>query len=77
MNVQAAKAVARQWVMSAATAMPGFAGAFTAGSIDWLPADAALPATSDVDRWVVFAAAAPPEKLGNWRIRALCSKSPI
>ena len=47
-------------------ARPGFAGAFTAGSIHWLPDDAVLPATSDVDLWVVFADAAPPEKLGKF-----------
>lgn len=66
MLVKEAKAIAQQWVMSSALAMPGFAGAFTAGSIHWQPDDAMLPATSDVDLWVVFADRVPPEKLGKF-----------
>lgn len=66
MFVREAKALARQWVMTAASAMPGFAGAFTAGSIHWLPDDAPLPTTSDVDLWVVFAEAIPQAKLGKF-----------
>lgn len=66
MLVKAAKAVAQQWVMSVATALPGFAGAFTAGSIHWLPDEAHLPATSDVDLWVVFADDSPRGKPGKF-----------
>lgn len=66
MLVKEAKALARQWVMAEATVMPGFAGAFTAGSIHWLPDNARLPATSDVDLWVVFADSTPREKLGKF-----------
>lgn len=66
MLVKVAKALAQQWVMREATTMPGFAGAFTAGSIHWLPDDAFLPTTSDVDLWVVFAEVIPQVKLGKF-----------
>jgi hypothetical protein len=32
--------------------MPGFAGAYFSGSINWLPDDAPLPSGSDVDVWI-------------------------
>jgi hypothetical protein len=53
MLVREAKDVARQWVLEEAAGFPGFSGAFLAGSINWLPEDAELPATSDVDLMVV------------------------
>lgn len=71
MLVKEAKALAQQWVMSEALHMPGFAGAFTAGSIHWLPAEAHLPFTSDLDLWVVFAGATPGEKLGKFLYRGV------
>jgi hypothetical protein len=49
-----AKEIGRQWVMAEAAALPGFYGAFFHGSINDLPADAVLPATSDVDVMVVL-----------------------
>ena len=66
MLVKQAKAVARQWVMAEGSRLPGFAGAFYHGSINWLPDDAVLPATSDVDVMVVLADANPPDKLGKF-----------
>jgi hypothetical protein len=58
-TVKHAKAVARQWVIEDASTAPGFAGAFLHGSINWLPDDAVLPATSDVDVMVVLAGSVP------------------
>ncbi len=65
MIVKHAKAVARQWVLEEAGALPGFRGAFFHGSMTWLPETAALPATSDVDVMVVLAEPSPPVKLGK------------
>lgn len=69
MRVKAAKDVARQWVIEEASRSPGFYGAFYAGSTNWLPDDAALPATSDVDIWVILTESNPPDKLGKFIYR--------
>jgi hypothetical protein len=69
MIVKDAKDAARQWVIEEASRAPGFYGAFYAGSANWLPDDAALPATSDVDVWVVLADPNPPDKLGKFIYR--------
>jgi hypothetical protein len=61
-----AKAAARQWVIAEGATIPGFAGAFYHGSTNWLPDDADLPATSDVDIMVVLADSEPPVKLGKF-----------
>ena len=66
MRVAQAKDVAREWVADEGSRMPGFAGAFFAGSINWLSDDDDLPASSDVDLWVVLAGTATPEKLGKF-----------
>jgi hypothetical protein len=63
--VKEAKTIARQWVTTEAEKLPGFAGAFYHGSTNWLPADAVLPATSDLDIMVVFADP-PAVKLGKF-----------
>lgn len=65
MLVKQAKEIALQWVTAEADALPGFRGAFLHGSINELPDDAVLPATSDVDVVVVLDAAEPPEKPGK------------
>ncbi|MBW3634397.1 MAG: hypothetical protein KY456_15350 [Chloroflexi bacterium] len=57
--------MARQWVLAGASATPDFAGAFYHGSINWLPDDAELPATSDVDVMVVLDDPNPPLKPGK------------
>jgi len=67
--VKDAKDIARQWVIEEASKMPGFYGAYCAGSANWLPDDAVLPATSDVDVWVVYTSPKPPEKLGKFIYR--------
>jgi hypothetical protein len=65
MLVKQARDAARQWVTTEAWSIPGFAGAYFAGSATWLPDDALLPATSDVDVMVVLADANPPNKPGK------------
>ena len=71
MLVKQAKAVARQWVVEEGSRAPGFTGAFYHGSTAWLPDDAALPATSDVDVMVVLAGPNPPVKPGKFRYRGV------
>jgi hypothetical protein len=53
MQAQQARAVAARWVQEHAGEVPGYAGALVGGSVAWLPADAELPRTSDVDLMVV------------------------
>jgi hypothetical protein len=69
MLVKEARAVARQWVIEEAGKASGFAGAFYAGSTNWLPDDAILPATSDVDVMVVLTDPNPADKLGKFLYR--------
>ncbi|HZU13414.1 MAG TPA: hypothetical protein VFB58_11290 [Chloroflexota bacterium] len=54
-----ARALARRWVLAEGSRIPGFHGAYLAGSINWLPDDAVLPATSDLDINVVVTGNAP------------------
>ena len=54
MQVKDAKEIARKWVLEIAAGAPGFHGAYLAGSINWLPEEALLPATSDLDINVVY-----------------------
>lgn len=54
MIVGDARDAARRWVVAEAAGLPGFRGAFYHGSTNWLPGDAVLPATSDVDVMVVL-----------------------
>ena len=67
MTVAEARAAAARWVTDHAAALPGFAGAFLSGSTVWLPDDAGLPRSSDVDVTVVTEGAEPPPKLGKFR----------
>lgn len=69
MIVKDAKEVARQWVMEEGGKTPGFYGAFYHGSTNYLPDDAPLPATSDVDVMIVLTDANPPDKLGKFLYR--------
>lgn len=71
MTVQQAKEIARQWVFEEARNMPGFRSAFYHGSTNWLPADALLPATSDLDIMVVLSEPEPPVKLGKFLYRGV------
>jgi hypothetical protein len=65
MLVRQAKEIARQWVAAQAAHLPGFRGAFFHGSINDLPAEAALPANSDVDVMVVLETGDLPAKPGK------------
>lgn len=66
-SVEHARDAARRWVIEHAEGEPGFRGAFYHGSTGWLPGDAVLPATSDVDVMVVFDDAARRTKPGKFR----------
>ncbi len=55
--------------MEEASKTPGFYGAFYHGSINWLPDDAPLPATSDVDIMIVLTDPNPPDKPGKFIYR--------
>lgn len=58
MRVGEARAVATEWVQRVARGLPGFEGAYFAGSIVGLPDDAALRPSSDVDIVIVTPAGA-------------------
>lgn len=62
MIVKHARDVTRQWVMEEAHRIPGLHGAYIAGSANWLPDDAPLPATSDLDINLVLTDPDPPNK---------------
>src|SRR2546427_10184064 len=51
--------------------LPGFQGAYHAGSTNWLPQDSTLPVTSDVDVMVVIGAPALPGKRSKFVYRDL------
>ncbi len=65
MRVKQAKEVARQWVLDEVQGIPGFVGAFSHGSVNWLADDAFLSPTSDVDILLVVADPKPPDKIGK------------
>jgi hypothetical protein len=71
MTVHAARETARQWVIGQAAGIPGFRGGYTAGSTNWRPGDAALPAGSDFDIMVVLADPAQASTRGKFRFRDL------
>lgn len=54
MIVKHAKDIARTWVTEEASGQQGFFGAYISGSINWLPDDAQLPTSSDLDVVVVL-----------------------
>lgn len=66
-----AKAMARRWVLDNAAGISGFCGAFYHGSTNWLPNEALLPPTSDLDVMVVLDAADPPQKPGKFLYRGV------
>jgi hypothetical protein len=55
MRVSQARDAARRWVIEEASRIPGFCGAYTAGSTNWLSDDAELSTASDLDIMVVLA----------------------
>lgn len=66
MNISDARIVARQWVIDHAKSLPGFTGAFVAGSVIELPDEAILPTTSDIDVMVVLDVPDVPAKPGKF-----------
>jgi hypothetical protein len=58
MRVSQARRIARDWVLDEGSRLPGFAGAYVAGSITWMSDDAELAPTSDLDLNLVFDATA-------------------
>jgi len=54
MTVKRAREAARQWMIEDASGVPGFRGAYSAGSTNWLPEEADLPTASDLDIMVVL-----------------------
>lgn len=71
MRIKEAKDVARRWVREEASGALGFAGAFFHGSTNWLPDDARLPATSDLDVMVVLDDPNPPIKPGKFHYQGV------
>ncbi len=64
-TVAEAKDVGRQWVRDVASHLPGFAGAYFAGSINWMPDGDSFPSTSDIDISVVFDRPGPSQEPGK------------
>lgn len=54
MTIEQVREAARQWIVKEGRTLPGFCAAYTAGSTNWLPDDAILPTTSDLDVMVVL-----------------------
>jgi hypothetical protein len=67
----AAREIAAGWVAEDGARTPGFVGAFLHGSINWLPDDAELPTTSDLDVMLVLAGDAPAQKPGKFRYQGV------
>jgi hypothetical protein len=65
MRISEAKAAARQWVLEEGARLPGFRGAYYAGSATWLPDDAELAPSSDLDVMLVLGGSEPPPKPGR------------
>lgn len=65
MKVRDAKEAAREWVGEYAGEVPGFAGAFFHGSVNWLCDDDNLAPTSDLDVMIVLADPDLPTKPGK------------
>ncbi len=63
-TANAARQAAAHWVQTAGRKLPGFAGAWIAGSVAWLPDHETVPPWSDVDVMVVLDGATPP-KIGK------------
>jgi hypothetical protein len=70
-SVWAAREIARGWVIGEGVRTPGNVGAFLHGSINWLPDDAELPPTSDLDVMLVHAGEPPAQKPGKFRYQGV------
>jgi hypothetical protein len=70
-TVNQATELARQWVAEECRGIPGFVGAFSHGSMNWLPGDTPLSATSDVDIMTVLEDPALARKKGKLLYRGV------
>jgi hypothetical protein len=61
-----AREAALDWLTTTGVGIPGFSGAWLAGSVAWLPERANVPAWSDVDVMIALGDEAPP-KIGKLR----------
>jgi hypothetical protein len=66
-----AKEIAREWVTREGTRLPGFAGAFLHGSINWLGDDDEIEPTSDLDVMIAIDGVMPAEKPGKFEYRGV------
>lgn len=68
MQVQQARAAARDWVTTTAASWPWVTGAYFTGSVLGLADDEEIPATSDIDVLLVVRPDAPPKpgSSGTW-----------
>jgi hypothetical protein len=66
MRIRRAKELASKWVSEVGAGTRGFVGAYFTGSATWLPADAELPPTSDVDVWLVLDDVSAVAKIGKF-----------
>lgn len=71
MIVREATEVARCWVMQSAPGMEHILGAYIAGSASWMPEDASLPTTSDLDINLVLTERPPPDMREKVRYRGI------
>ena len=71
MKVEQARETARQWVVEEASGIPGFCGAYTAGSTNWLPDNVDLAPTSDFDIMVVLTDPNQASRRGKFMYRQL------
>jgi hypothetical protein len=69
LTVGEARALAAVRVAEEAAHLPDVVGAYTAGSTNWLPDDAILSPSSDLDVMVVLGVPEPPVKPGKLRYR--------
>lgn len=67
MKLSQVRELARRWVVEEASRIPGFQAAYTAGSTNWLPDGADLPATSDFDVMVVLQDPSQPSSRYKFR----------
>ena len=67
MTVGQARETARRWVIEEASGIPGFCGAYTAGSTNWLPDDADLTTSSDLDIMIVLTDPNQSSRRGKFR----------
>jgi hypothetical protein len=63
-TAEAARRAAAHWIETTGRHLPGFTGAWLAGSVAWLPDPELVPPWSDVDVMVVLNDATPP-KIGK------------